>query len=271
MDLSGFYNKNGSIKRKLLNNNSWVNDPVTLNKANDPVVLKGDTTATVFSKSTINRMTNRDGKIRHPITRKLYNKTDVMRLPKDLAKLGKLTLPERKHKSKLHWLTSYRDYGWDAGIYDRLLAAFISRAKSTNAPASLKRAYNNMMNNYGGVNSEILFDMIEDKQISGKNANELYDLAVQSYVMKKAKPGDIISTEPNFSGLTYADIAVMNNPGTFLTPGLRVVNNNYKLIKPRNIPNSLRAKTNFMDSVGELSLTFGKQYDRLFRVETNNA
>jgi hypothetical protein len=265
-NLPGFYTKEGTIKKNLINNKnkSWTNDPVTLNKANDPVVIQGDTTATVFSRSTINRMTNRAGKIRHPITRKIYNKSDVMRLPKDLAKLGNLKLPERKHKSKIHWLTSYRDYGWNAGIYDRILAAFISRAKSNDAPVSLKRAYNSAMNNYGGVNSEILFDMINDKVISGKNANELYDLAVQSYVMKKAKPGDIISTEPNFGVLTYADIDVMTNPNRFLTPGLRVVNDNYKLIKPKNIPNSLRAKTNFSDSVEELSFTFGKQYDRVF-------
>ena len=102
---TGLLNADDSIKKKLVNTKSWVNDPVTLNRAVDPLVLKGDTTATVFSKDTLRRLVNRDGKIRHPVTRKIYNsRTDIFKLPPGVDRMFKGNVNHnRTRKSKVHF------------------------------------------------------------------------------------------------------------------------------------------------------------------------
>jgi hypothetical protein len=293
---AGLLNADDSIKKKLLNNKSWVNDPVTLNKAVDPLVLKGDTTATVFSKNTLRRLINRDGKIRHPVTRKIYNyRTDILRLPPGVDRMFKGNVNHnRTRKSKVHFTFG----GNPLGASTKKMCEMIDNAikmlrEERNRTPNFNRMNNNevnMMNNneINYVNKirrdvgdlDNMFnhterfanmtgrtgrcERITDVLVGGRSfdfASRIIDRAIDRYIKDKTNPGDIVfipDTANIINILVRQDTANIKNYGTrTLKWDLYVVDDRLELVSIRDkLPKSL-SNIDFDSAIETISKKFG--------------
>ena len=257
----GFYNKDGSIKKKLINNLNWLNDPVTLNRAVDPRVLIGDTTSTVFSNDTIKRLTTKRDVIRHPITRKLFNVSDSRKLPDDIRRIA------TPYKSKLYVLSNLKNGLQSTDIMNRMSKNFFTKARAIDGPKVYKNALKNAKKNINKDTRTYLTDLdhfllyiMYGATLPQQAAQNLYQKAVGEFVNEKTNPGDMIIVDPQINDSAHNSFR-MNN--------IRIVDPT-KTLKPVNKINAaFKSRVNWDNALFNLNWVSRSIPDDYNRFVTN--